>query len=112
MDNGSNWRELALCRGSDVNFFFPEVGVSMHHTAEIRRICSTCPVKTDCLELGLESQNDEHGFFGGQSPRERQVLNAQRKRAARAALVEARRVPNHEPKKTLDMDSQAQARLA
>lgn len=112
MDNESNWRELALCRGSDVNFFFPEVGVSMHHTAEIRRVCSKCPVKMDCLELGLESQNDEYGFFGGQSPRERQAINANRKRAARAALLEARRVPDNEPKKTLDMERKAQTRLA
>lgn len=112
MDHGSNWRELALCRGSDVNFFFPEVGVSMHHTAEIRRLCSTCPVQRDCLELGLESQNDEHGFFGGQSPRERQVINAQRKRAARASLLETRRVPNNESKKALDLDRKAQASMA
>lgn len=95
-----------------MNFFFPEVGVSIHHTAEIRALCAKCPVKEECLELGLESQNDEYGFFGGKSPRERQAINANRKRATRAAFIEARRVPNNEPKKTLDMDSKTQTRLA
>jgi WhiB family redox-sensing transcriptional regulator len=108
----TSWFSNAACRGSDTNFFFPEVGVSMHHTAAIREICSKCPVKTECLELGLESQNDEYGFFGGKSPRERQAINANRKRAARAALLEARRVHDDEPKKALDMDCQAKARMA
>jgi WhiB family redox-sensing transcriptional regulator len=95
-----------------VNFFFPEVGVSMHHTAEIRRICAKCPVQLQCLELGLESQNDEYGFFGGKSPRERQAINANRKRAARDAIRQASRVSHHEPKKALDLDSEAQAGVA
>lgn len=111
-EDNPNWRLNALCRGSDVNYFFPEVGVSMLHTKAIRKLCSTCPVQKECLELGLESQNDEYGFFGGKSPRERQAINTERKRLARAALREARRVPNHEPTQALDMDIQAQTGVA
>lgn len=107
-----DWRFAAACRGSDVNYFFPEVGVSVKQTREIRRICSECPVRLPCLELGLESQNDEYGFFGGKSPNERQAINAERKRAARSAILQARRIHDHEPTQTLDMDRQAQARMA
>lgn len=107
-----NWRVQALCKGSDVNYFFPEVGVSVNHTKAIRTLCSKCPVQAECLELGLESQNDEYGFFGGKSPRERQAINTERKRLARRALREARRIPDHEPTETLDMDIEAQAGVA
>lgn len=112
MGNDPEWRRLAACKGSDVNYFFPEVGVSVRHTRAIRELCATCPVIDPCLELGLESQNDEYGFFGGKSPNERQEINAQRKRAARHALLQARRVSHDEPAKALDMDGQAQTSVA
>lgn len=112
MGDISSWRELALCKGADVNFFYPDVGVSIHHTRSIRKLCSTCPVQRECLELGLESQNDEYGFFGGKSPRERQAIISQRKRAARAALRQARGIPDNESAQALDVDSQAQTSVA
>lgn len=112
MTGSPSWFSSAACRGSDTNYFFPEVGVSVRHTANIRKICSECPVKTECLELGLESQNDEYGFFGGKSPRERQAINTERKRLARAAIRQTGRVHDHEPAETLDMDSQTETRMA
>jgi len=107
-----DWLEFALCRGSDVNLFFPDVGVSYHQTDYVRNICASCPVSTECLELGLESGNDEHGFFGGKSPRERQAIRAERARAARAPIRTANSVPNNEPTETLGMGQQNQAGLA
>jgi len=112
MTGTPSWFVSALCRGSDTNYFFPEVGVSMKHTANIRKICNQCPVKEECLELGLESHNDEHGFFGGKSPRERQAINAERKRAARHAIRQARRVYDYEPTQALDMDRQTETGVA
>lgn len=106
------WVERASCRGSDVNLFFPEVGVSYHQTDFIRYTCGQCPVQPQCLELGLESGNDEYGFFGGKSPKDRQAIKAQRARAARALVQSPVRVLNYEPAKALDMDKQTQAGMA
>lgn len=103
----TSWMICAPCRGADVNLFFPEVGVSVYQTAFIRSLCNTCPVKDECLELGLEPGNDEYGFFGGKSPRERQAINVERKRQARRAISEAKRLSDHEPAQALGMDSQA-----
>lgn len=107
--NAPTWLQQAHCRGMDPNYFFPEVGVSIKHTEAIRKLCGKCPVNKQCLELGLESQNDEFGFFGGKSPRERQAINAVRKREARVAIRQARRVPHNEPTETLGMGEQAEA---
>lgn len=110
--SNTSWTAQALCRGSNVNFFFPDVGVSVKQTEAIRKLCSTCPVQNNCLELGLEAQNDEFGFFGGKSPRERQAINAQRKRQARHTIRASRRIPHHEPTETLGMGEQEQTSVA
>lgn len=102
----------APCRGMDPNYFFPEVGVSIHHTEAIRKLCRSCPVNAECLELGLESQNDEFGFFGGKSPRERQAINTQRKRNARAAFRQTSRVSNNEPTEALGLGKQTKESVA
>lgn len=102
----------APCRGSDTNFFFPDVGVSVHHTRAIRDLCDACPVQPQCLELGLESGNDEYGFFGGKSPRERQAINAERKRLAYRQLREASRLLIHEPAEALDVVRAEQESMA
>lgn len=96
----------------DPNYFFPDVGVSIHHTEAIRKLCKKCPVNAECLELGLESQNDEFGFFGGKSPRERQAINTQRKRDARAALRQTRRILDNEPEETLGVGKQTETSVA
>lgn len=109
--NAPAWLQQAHCRGMDPNYFFPEVGVSIKHTEAIRKLCKRCPVNEQCLELGLESQNDEFGFFGGKSPRERQAINTQRKRDARLAFRQARRVLDNEPTETLGVGKQTEASL-
>jgi hypothetical protein len=110
--NSHAWLEKAACRGSDVNLFFPEVGVSYHQTDFIRYTCGQCPVQSECLELGLESGNDEYGFFGGKSPKDRQAIRAQRARASRTLVSTPMRIPNNESAKALDMDQQTQTDLA
>lgn len=107
-----DWLEQALCRGSDVNLFFPEVGVSYHQTDFIRDLCGNCPVKDECLELGLESGNDDYGFFGGKSPRDRQAIKAERARASRIAVRGTYGLPHNEPEKALELGIQKEADLA
>ena len=73
-DNPLAWQTDSLCAQTDPEAFFPEKGGS---TRDAKKICTTCEVRTQCLEYAL--QNDERfGIWGGLSERERRKL---RKRA-------------------------------
>ena len=73
-DNPLSWQTDALCAQTDPEAFFPEKGGS---TRDAKRICSSCEVRSQCLEYALA--NDERfGIWGGLSERERRKL---RKRA-------------------------------
>jgi WhiB family redox-sensing transcriptional regulator len=68
------WQADALCAQTDPEAFFPEKGGS---TRDAKKVCSSCTVRSECLEYALE--NDERfGIWGGLSERERRRL---RKRA-------------------------------
>jgi WhiB family redox-sensing transcriptional regulator len=61
------WQERALCAQTDPEAFFPEKGGS---TREAKRICSTCEVRSECLDYALE-HDERFGIWGGLSERER-----------------------------------------
>ena len=68
------WQADSLCAQTDPEAFFPEKGGS---TREAKRICTSCEVKSQCLEYAL--QNDERfGIWGGLSERERRKLRKTR----------------------------------
>jgi len=70
-----SWQSDSLCAQTDPEAFFPEQGGS---TRDAKKICSSCEVRTQCLEYALA--NDERfGIWGGLSERERRKL---RKRAS------------------------------
>jgi WhiB family redox-sensing transcriptional regulator len=70
-----SWRQAALCAETDPEAFFPEKGGS---TREAKRVCTGCPVLTQCLEFALD--NDERfGIWGGLSERERRRIRLQRR---------------------------------
>jgi WhiB family redox-sensing transcriptional regulator len=69
-DNPLSWQSDSLCAQTDPEAFFPEKGGS---TRDAKRICTSCEVRTQCLEYALE--NDERfGIWGGLSERERRKL--------------------------------------
>ncbi|KJL46851.1 Transcriptional regulator WhiB [Microbacterium hydrocarbonoxydans] len=69
-DNALAWQSDALCSQTDPEAFFPEKGGS---TRDAKRICTSCDVRSECLEYAL--QNDERfGIWGGLSERERRKL--------------------------------------
>ncbi|WP_295788732.1 WhiB family transcriptional regulator [uncultured Microbacterium sp.] len=69
-ENTLAWQSDALCSQTDPEAFFPEKGGS---TRDAKRICTSCDVKSECLEYAL--QNDERfGIWGGLSERERRKL--------------------------------------
>ncbi|TPM82622.1 WhiB family transcriptional regulator [Mesorhizobium sp. B2-3-3] len=64
--NGDAWREEALCRQTDPELFHPEVGAN---TVDAKRTCTACPVRRDCLEFALETEQ-YWGVWGGLSQNE------------------------------------------
>ncbi len=69
-DGALAWQSDALCAQTDPEAFFPEKGGS---TRDAKRICTSCDVRSQCLEYALH--NDERfGIWGGLSERERRKL--------------------------------------
>lgn len=64
------WHVDALCAQTAPDAFYPEKGES---TAAAKRVCSACPVRTQCLTWALE-HDEREGVWGGLSPRERHRL--------------------------------------
>jgi WhiB family redox-sensing transcriptional regulator len=75
----ARWRELAACRGADLNLFFPERGES---AGPARRVCAACPVRQPCLDYAITNRIT-HGIWGGLTERERRALRSGWVRASR-----------------------------
>lgn len=59
--NGNAWREDALCRQTDPELFHPEVGGT---STLATRTCAACPVRSECLEYALATEQ-YWGIWGG-----------------------------------------------
>ncbi len=81
----ARWRELAACRGTDLEVFFPGRGES---AGPARRICARCPVREPCLDYAL-SNRITHGIWGGLAERDRRALRTRYLDAARRERDEA-----------------------
>ena len=81
----TEWMARGNCAHSDPSVFFPSDGVGVEVA---RRICATCPVKSECLEHALVHRID-HGVWGGASERERRRILKRRRLASLAAAVSA-----------------------
>lgn len=66
------WVEQALCRETDIDVFYPEVGQNVTAHAA-KKICALCTVQTDCLQYAL-ANHERFGVWGGLSPGERSRL--------------------------------------
>jgi WhiB family redox-sensing transcriptional regulator len=77
-DSATGWMALGLCRMYAPAMFFPSDGVGVD---KARKICASCPVKTECLEHALEHRI-EHGVWGGCSERERRRILKRRRDGA------------------------------
>lgn len=70
-----SWRSAAICRDTDPDLFFP-VGTTGYALVQIDRakqVCDECPVKTECLDYALET-NQDSGIWGGTSEEERRAI--------------------------------------
>lgn len=66
------WQDKAACIGYDPDLWFPE-WPKPNEYRQARRICSGCPVRSECLQFALESDN-RYGMFGGLTPGERESI--------------------------------------
>jgi WhiB family redox-sensing transcriptional regulator len=65
-DSDSSWRDVALCRRSDVDFF----GSNWHVAV---KVCNVCMVKQQCLDFALKNDIGS-GIWGGLTPKARKDL--------------------------------------
>lgn len=81
------WRELAACKDSEPNLFFPigTTGPAVEQIAEAKMVCMSCSIQEECLQYALET-NQEAGLWGGYAEDERRRLRkrwlAERRRRA------------------------------
>jgi WhiB family transcriptional regulator, redox-sensing transcriptional regulator len=75
----ARWRELAACRGADLDLFFPERGES---AGPARQVCARCPFRQACLDYAITNRI-VHGIWGGLTERERRALQSRWVRASR-----------------------------
>jgi WhiB family redox-sensing transcriptional regulator len=86
-----SWRVNAICRDTDPELFFPvgTTGQALLQIAKAKGVCCQCPVKVECLDFAIDT-NQDTGIWGGLSEDERRNLrrqNATRSREQRTATV-------------------------
>ncbi|NQD42672.1 WhiB family transcriptional regulator [Glutamicibacter halophytocola] len=74
-DDIATWQDQAACYPWDFKKhgdpFFPS-SVSAEAANQAQSICSTCPVKAMCTELGYSDRDTfKYGIYGGTSPEDR-----------------------------------------
>jgi WhiB family redox-sensing transcriptional regulator len=79
------WMATGSCRGYPTDWWIPnhdgQRGVTMPAPSDKAvRLCTTCPVRTQCLEHAI--QHHEHGYWGGTTDRRRERIRRERTRAS------------------------------
>ena len=65
-----DWRSHAACRNVDPRVFFPQSDLFSN---KAKLICSTCPVRGQCLDWAVATRQRD-GIWGGKTSRERRRL--------------------------------------
>ena len=83
-----SWRDLALCRDTDPELFFPvgTTGTALVQIERAKQVCNECQARVECLDFALTT-NQDSGVWGGLSEEERRAIR--RQRAARARSRDA-----------------------
>ena len=58
-----DWKDLAICRGMPINFFFEDYENKEEVAKVIDEVCLSCPVMAQCMRTGVE--DGETGVWGG-----------------------------------------------
>jgi len=75
-----DWRESGACRTADTAVFFP---VTDDEAGPAKVICSTCPVREECLTFALANR-EEQGVWGGLTETERRRVRRRKANVARS----------------------------
>lgn len=103
--------DKALCKGMDINLFFPERGVSYATIRDIKKLCKKCPVRVECFEVAMAQECDNFGIFGGTTPNERRKIRAERSYGD-PNFFYASVISDDEPAQALDVDSKTEKNVA
>jgi WhiB family redox-sensing transcriptional regulator len=76
--NKLEWMKEASCLGLDVNLFFPERGEVVDPM--VKKLCSLCPVKEECLKYALTFSGELSGYFGGTYESQRAKIKQSRRK--------------------------------
>lgn len=71
-DLNEDWRESAACIGGETDQFFP-MSEDVEAVAGAKSVCMDCPVREDCLQFALAT-NQSEGIWGGHTPTERRRI--------------------------------------
>lgn len=87
IDDQSNWRRFAACRGPYAELFFPPVATErkeekVSREADAKSICAECHVVSECLTYAI-SVSESHGIWGGMNESERRIYVAKQSILAR-----------------------------
>lgn len=77
----TDWRKDAACLDQDVDLFFPigVTGSALDQAERAKAYCQDCPVRAQCLDWALET-NQDAGVWGGKTEDERRQLRRARRR--------------------------------
>lgn len=70
--DGSEWRELAACKGQTKQFFAKKAErpeARARREAKAQAVCDACPVQVQCRDFART--HHEYGYWGGESEEER-----------------------------------------
>ena len=70
-DQDPAWRQHAACADSLLDFLPHALNMQMIESC--KKVCATCPVKGECLQMALEA-DDRFSICGGYTPKERLAL--------------------------------------
>jgi WhiB family transcriptional regulator, redox-sensing transcriptional regulator len=75
-----NWRQRAACLDTDPELFFPvgTTGPALDQIAQAKAVCRDCPVRAQCLEWSLNT-NQDAGVWGSMDEDERRQLRRHRR---------------------------------
>ena len=78
-----------MCKDTDPELFFPvgTTGQALLQIDRAKQVCDECPVKIECLDFAIET-NQDSGIWGGTSEDERRDIRrriAARNKALKAA---------------------------
>lgn len=68
------WMGQAACKNTDPGVFFDDD--TQYTRQHLKALCQSCPVVTECLEWAIN--NNEQGFWGGLSRKQRKAIVAAR----------------------------------